>query len=92
MLNSITEKYKESLAKDNDNNHQAKILQGPNLRPIVSDRKAFWETPEKVKTHGVWKLKKKSQTTLRAKRATYVGILSGQKLIKNAKICLFYKI
>ena len=49
MLNSITEKYKESLAKDNDNNHQAKILQGPNLRPIVSDRKAFWETPEKVK-------------------------------------------
>ena len=55
MLNSITEKYKESLAKDNDNNHQAKILQGPNLRPIVSDRKAFWETPEKVKTHGVRK-------------------------------------
>ena len=53
MLNSITEKYKESLAKDNDNNHQAKILQGPNLRPIVSDRKAFWETPEKVSADGV---------------------------------------
>jgi len=52
MLNSITEKYKESLAKDNDNNHQAKILQGPNLRPIVSDRKAFWETSEKKAING----------------------------------------
>ena len=44
MLSSITEKYKDNLAKDNDNSHQA---QGPNLRPI-SDRKAFWETTEKV--------------------------------------------
>ena len=66
-----TEKYKESLAKDNDNNHQAKILQGPNLRPIVSDRKAFWETPEKVLAHGVRKSPKKSHLILRAKRATF---------------------
>ena len=46
MLSSITEKYKDNLAKDNDNQHQNKA-QGPNLRPI-SDRKAFWETTEKV--------------------------------------------
>ena len=46
MLSSITEKYKDNLAKDNDNQHQNKA-QGPNLRPI-SDRKAFWESTEKV--------------------------------------------
>ena len=34
--------------------------------------------------HGVWKSQKKSHSTLRAKRG-YVYILSGQKLIKNAK-------
>ena len=44
MLSSITDKYKESLARDKE---RSKSPQAPNLRPI-SDRKAFWETPEKV--------------------------------------------
>ena len=35
-------------------------------------------------THGVWKSQKKSHSTI-ASEASYVYILSGQKLIKNAK-------
>ena len=34
--------------------------------------------------HSIWKLQKKSHSTLRAKRATFF-IFSGQKFIKNAK-------
>ena len=38
------------------------------------------------------KIKKKSHSTLRAKRASYVYILSGQKFIKNAKNGPFWRV
>ena len=41
--------------------------------------------------HGVWKPQKRSFSTLRAKRATF-NILSGQKLLKNAKNGPFWRV
>ena len=57
----------------------------------LSTKPTHSNLPVTKKNHGVWKSKKKSRSTLRAKRAKYVYILSEQKFIKNAKNSTFEK-